>query len=414
MRRTDVIVIGAGQAGLAASHELGRLRIAHVVLERGRIAERWRSERWDGLTLLTPNWMSRLPGQAYTGDDPDGFMSRPETIAFLDAYARRFAAPVEEESEVRALRRNDAAYLLETGRGAWQARAVILATGHCALPAVPAFAARLFPSIHQETPSGYRNPSALPPGGVLVVGAGASALQIAEELLAAGRRVMLSVGRHTRMLRSWRGRDIWRWMELAGVLEDRAEDQADIARARRQPSPQLIGGTPRRDIDLGTLHAVGVRILGRAIGAAGFVMHFWDNLAEATTGAQRPLESLLARIDPIADAAGAPPEPWPRPITGLPSSPPRLDLKAEGIGTVLWATGYRRDNAWLRIPGLTDATGEVRHQGGVTPSPGIYLLGMRFMRRRSSGFLGGVGPDATAIAAEAARHLAHTQGRAAA
>ncbi|WP_270936773.1 NAD(P)-binding domain-containing protein [Falsiroseomonas oryzae] len=414
MRSTDAVVIGAGQAGLAMSHELARLGIDHVVLERGRVAERWRTERWDSLALLTPNWMSRLPGHDYAGPDPDGFMTMPEVIGFLDLYARRFAMPVVEETEVTALHRLGGAYRLETTRGAWLARVVVVATGHCGVPAVPGFAAALPRDLLQLTASSYRNPGALPPGGVLVVGAAASALQIAEELRAAGRKVVLSAGRHTRVPRSYRGEDIWRWMELAGMLEDRAEDQVDIRRARAQPSLQLVGGMPRRNLDLGTLRAAGVRVIGRAMGAEGRVMRFADDLAVNLAGAQKPLESMLARIDTLADALGAPHEAWPAPLQGFGPMPTRLDLAGEGIRSVVWATGYRRDYAWLRIPGLVDERGEVRHRGGVAPARGLYLLGLRFMRRRSSNFLGGVGADAAAIAAEAVRHLATTSGRQAA
>ena len=414
MRSTDAVVVGAGQAGLAISHEFARLGIAHVVLERGRVAERWRSERWDSLRLLTPNWMNVLPGHAYAGPDPDGFMTMPEVIGFLDAYARRCEAPVEEGIEVLALHPAPGGYRIETNRGAWRARVVVVATGHCGTPAVPRFAARLPPGIHQVTASSYRSPAALPAGGVLVVGAAASAVQIAEELRLAGRDVVLSAGRHTRTPRSYRGRDIWWWMHYVGLLEDRAEDQANIARARAQPSFQLTGTPPRRDLDLGTLRDAGVRIVGRTLGAQGRVLRFGGDLVETIAGAQKPLESMLARIDRTADTMGVPREHWPVALAGFGAGPERLDLVAEGVRSVVWATGYRRDYGWLHLPGLLDADGDVHHRGGVTAAPGLYLLGLRFLRRRSSNLLGGVGADAIAIAAEAARHLRHTERREAA
>ncbi len=404
MRSTDALVIGAGQAGLAMSHALARFGLAHVVLERGRVAERWRSERWDSLRLLTPNWMSRLPGHAYDGPDPEGFMTMPEVIGFLDSYAA--GAPVETDTEVRALRSFGGDYLAETSRGTWRARVVVIATGHCDIPSVPRFAAGIAPGIRQLAPPQYRNPAALPEGGVLVVGAGASAVQIAEELRDAGREVALSVGRHTRAPRAYRGQDIWRWMDRTGMLEDRAEDQPDLARARSQPSLQLVGGNPPRTLDLGTLRAKGVRIVGRVRGAAGRLIQLGDDLPACVTGAEKPMQSLLARIDPLADSLGAPREAWPEPLTGRGPGPVRLDLGAERIRSIIWATGYRRNTAWLRLPGLLDAEGEVRHRGGITPAPGLYLLGLRFLRRRSSNFLGGVGADAIALAAEAAGHLA--------
>jgi putative flavoprotein involved in K+ transport len=414
MRSTDVLVIGAGQAGLAASHELSRLGVAHVVLERGRVAERWRSERWDSLRLLTPNWMTLLPGYAYAGPHPDGFMSLPELIEFLAGYAAAIDAPVEEETAVTALRPLGDLWHVETTGGCWRARAVVIAAGHCGRPAVPGFAAALSPAIQQVTASAYRNPGSLPKGGVLVVGAAASGLQIAEELRVAGRDVAVSAGRHTRAPRSYRGRDIFWWMHHAGLLEDRAEDQADLRRAAAQPSLQLVGGLPRRDLDLGVLQAMGVRVLGRAVGAEGTVLRFADDLATSVAGAQKPMESMLRRIDVAADALNAPQQGWPAPPQGFAPTPPALDLAAEGIRTIVWATGYRRDHSWLRVPGLLDEVGELRHRGGIAAVPGLYLLGLRFMRRRISNFLGGVGIDATVIAGEVARHLRHQTGRAAA
>lgn len=404
MRSIDAVVIGAGQAGVAMSHALTRFRIEHVVLERGRVAERWRSERWDSLRLLTPNWMNRLPGHAYDGPDPDGFMTMPEVVRFFDACAA--GAPVEQETEVRALRPFPGGWLLETSRGTWRARVVVLATGQCDVPAVPRCAAAMPRAIVQITPSSYRNPASLPEGRVLVVGAGASALQIADELRAAGREVTLSVGRHTRAPRRYRGQDIWWWLHRAGVLEDRAEDETDLARARAQPSFQLVGGAPPRDLDLGTLRDAGVRVVGRTRGAAGRLLQLGEDLAESVAGAQRPLESMIARIDRVADALGAPREAWPAPLAGFGAGPPRLDLVAEGIRGIVWATGYRRATAWLRVPGLTDAAGEVRHRGGVTPAPGLFVLGLSFLRRRGSNLIGGVGADAAAIATEVAGHLA--------
>ncbi|MBR0673237.1 NAD(P)-binding domain-containing protein [Neoroseomonas soli] len=408
MRTTDAIIIGAGQAGLAMSHCLAAHGIDHVVLERGRVAERWRSERWDSLRLLTPNWMSRLPGWSYRGDDPDGFMTMPEVVAHLEGYAA--AAPVESGVAVHALHPALFGYRLETSAGTFAARAVVIATGQCDLPHIPAMAAALPKAIRQVTPSCYRNPGRLPPGGVLVVGASASGVQIAEEIHRSGRPVTLAVGRHTRLPRRWRGRDILDWMQRAGVLEERAEQVRDLAAARAQPSLQLIGR--HASLDLGTLRAIGVRVAGRLEAIAGARVTLRDDLAETTEAAQRTLDRLLARLGAVADAEGAPDEPHPPPLAPFASSLRGIDLAADGIRTVLWATGFRRNYAWLRLPVL-DAAGEIRHQGGVTPMPGLYVLGLRFLRRRNSNFLDGVGADAEALAAELHAHLA-TQRRAAA
>ncbi len=410
MRSTDAIVIGAGQAGLAMSHCLAARGIAHLVLERGRVAERWRSERWDSLRLLTPNWMSRLPGWSYRGDDPEGFMTMPELIAHLEAYGG--GVPVETGVAVRALCRTPAGYRLETSAGGLAARSVVIATGQCGLPYVPAMAARLPGAIQQVTPSDYRNPRRLPPGGVLVVGASASGVQIAEEIHRSGRPVTLAVGRHTRLPRRWRGRDILDWMDRAGVLGERAEDVHDLDAARRQPSLQLVGRPDHASLDLGSLQALGVRLVGRVDDIAGSRVMLRDDLAETIGAAQRRLDRLLARLGTVADAAGAPAEAVPPPLPDPPPSPPVVDLAAEGIRSVVWATGFRRDYAWLRVPVL-DAEGEIRHRGGVTPAPGLFVLGLRFLRRRNSNFLDGVGGDAEHLAGEVLAHLA-TCGRLAA
>lgn len=408
MRTTDAVVIGAGQAGLAMSHCLAARGIGHVVLERGRVAERWRSERWDSLRLLTPNWMSRLPGWSYRGADPEGFMTMPEVIGTLEAYAA--GAPVVTGATVRALRPCAEGYRVATTAGDFAARAVVIATGQCGLPFIPAMAAGLPKAVRQVTPSSYRNPGLLPPGGVLVVGASASGVQLAEEIHRSGRPVTLAVGRHTRLPRRWRGRDILDWMDRAGVLEERAEDVRDLAVARAQPSLQLVGR--ETDLDLGTLRSLGVRVVGRVDGVLGARVMLRDDLPQTTASAQRTLDRLLARIGPVADAEGAPGEAPPAPLVPFAPTPPAIDLAAEGIRTVLWATGFRRDYAWLRVPVL-DAEGEIRHRGGITPAPGLYVLGLRFLRRRNSNFLDGVGADAEALAAHLHAHLA-TCGRVAA
>jgi putative flavoprotein involved in K+ transport len=396
MRHTDVIVIGAGQAGLAMSHCLSARGIAHVVLERGRVAERWHSERWNSLRLLTPNWMSRLPGRSYRGADPEGFMAVPEVIALFEDYARCSKVPVETESTVRALRHAAGGYRVETDRGSWSATAVVIATGHCDMPHVPSFTAELPASVHQVTPSGYRDPGLLPDGGVLVVGASATGVQLAEEIQRSGRPVTLAVGRHTRLPRRYRGQDIMMWMARAGVLSEPAEQVDDLARARAQPSLQLIGSPEHRNLDLGVLRASGVRIVGRVFGATAGRVLLRDDLAETAGKAQRRLERLLARIDPVADAAGAAEERWPAPLAPFAAAPAVLDLVREGIRSVVWATGFRRDYSWLQLPVL-DSAGEILHHRGITSAPGLYVLGLRFLRRRDSSFIGGVGADAVAL-----------------
>lgn len=409
MRRIDTLVIGGGQAGLAMSRCLSDRRIDHVVLERGSIAERWRRERWDSLRLLTPNWMTRLPGYCYDGPDRDGYMRVPEVVAFLARYARESAAPVEPGCDVIAL---DAAagggYVATTSAGTWRARQVVVATGYCDSPYVPAMAARAAGRLHQLTPGEYRNPAALPPGGVLVVGASASGVQLADELVRAGRTVILAAGHHTRVPRLYRGRDIFQWLDRLGMLRQPSGEVYDLAVSRAQPSFQLVGRPTHDAIDLRGLAARGVEVVGRLVDLDGSWAAFDDDLIASTAAADIKLAMLLARIDRAAgdDAPDAPPF--------VPHWPAFSDARAErrhlgdaGITSILWATGFRRRYDWLRLPVL-DECGEIVHDGGVTPLPGLFVLGLQFLRHRSSAFLDGVGEDARHLAASIARNLGQT------
>jgi len=403
MRRTNTVIIGGGQAGLAMSRCLTDRAVEHVVLERARIAERWRSERWDSARLLTPNWMTRLPGFAYRGADPDGYMTMPEVVGFLRSYAESFSAPVHEGTSVTAVRREGQGYRIETDRGVWLAANVVIATGHCDKPRVPRMAGQLSDEILQLVPTRYRNPDQLPRGGVLVVGASASGLQLAHEIHRSGRSVTLAVGRHTRLPRVYRGRDILSWFDAAGILDERFDEVRDLDASRGQPSLQLVGHPDRRSLDLATLQDAGVRLVGRAVAAARDQFLLAQDLAESVAAAEAKLTRLLARIDDYiagAGLAGEVPRATPRRRVSVGPAPTRLDLREAGIRTVLWATGFRRSYPWLQVPVL-DARGEIRHRGGVTPAPGLYVLGLQMLRRRKSSFIDGVGPDA----AELADHL---------
>jgi len=410
MLRTDVVVIGGGQAGLAMSRVLAARGVEHAVLERGRIGERWRAERWDSLRLLTPRWQSRLPGHLHAGPDPDGFMSKGEVIDLLERYARGFRAPVEQGVAVRAVSRDGERFRVETDAGTWSAGSVVVATGHCQEPRVPAWSARLPREVVQILPTRYRNPSLLPRGGVLVVGASATGVQLAAELHASGRPVTLAVSRHTRAPRRYRGRDLLWWYDAAGIAAERTSRVPDLEAARRSPSLQLVGSPDHRTLDLAALAGMGVRLAGRALDARGSRVSFASDLPALVAEADRRLGRLLERIDRYAESAGleaSPPEPI-VPFAAGPG-PAVLDLAAEGIRSVVWATGYRRSYPWLRIPVL-DAQGELRHDGGVTPVPGLYVLGLPFLRRRNSAWLDGVGDDAR----ELADHLLARRGRRAA
>ena len=369
MHYVPAIIIGGGQAGLAMSHCLGRRRIDHIVLERGQIGERWRSERWDTLRLLTPNWMSRLPGWSYHGDDPDGFMTAPEFVGYLEAYAATSRAPVQAGASVISVRPSSHGYRVETSRGVWEARVVVIATGYCDVPRVPALAQRLPRWIDQVSPSEYRNPGQLRDGAVLVVGASATGVQLAAEIRRSGRTVAISVGSHTRLPRSYRGRDTWWWLEQTGLLDETTAEVSDLQRARARPSFQLVGGPDGHTLDLGTLRDMGVRIVGRTISAAGTTLRL-RRLAETTGAAQAALERLLGRIDVVADGSGAPPAADAACVLELGSSPTALDLRTEGIRTVLWATGYGRNYSWLKVPVLDEA-GEILHDRGITPCPDL-------------------------------------------
>lgn len=413
MHRTEVVVVGGGQAGLAMSRSLADRGIAHVVLERGRVAERWRSQRWDSLRLLTPRWQARLPGWSYRGAEPEGFMTRHEVVQYLDDYARSFAAPVETGVTVTAVEREDAGFRVTTDRGVWGASAVVVATGHCDVPFVPAVAAGLPRDVVQVVPTRYRSPAQLPSGGVLVAGASATGVQLAAELQRSGRQVTLAVGKHVRMPRRYRGRDIQWWLDAAGIWDERWDAVPDLEAARRAPSLQLVGTDDHRTLDLGALLALGVRLAGRVEGMDGRRVVLADDLAATVAAADARLATLLGRIDAHVERTrlAVPPRERAAPIP-VPRAPAAIDLRAEGIRTVVWATGYRRSYPWLRVPVL-DRRGEIVHQGGVTPEPGLYVLGLQFLRHRNSSFLDGVGRDALALAAHLTDHLERRQPRAA-
>lgn len=410
MNSIDTLVVGGGQAGLAMSRCLTERGVDHVVLERGRVGERWRRERWDSLRLLTPNWQSRLPGWSYRGPDPAGFMTKDEVADLLDVYAASFSAPVETGVRVTGVERAGSDFLVETEGAEWRAAHVVIATGHCDRPFVPAFAGALSADVVQVTPSEYRNPSSLPAGGVLVVGASATGVQLAEEIQRSGRSVVLAVGRHMRLPRNYRGRDVQWWLDAIGVWDQTIDDVGDIERSRREPSLQLIGSADHRTLDLGVLQDEGVRLVGRAVDAAGATVALAPDLSESLVTADGRLERLLRRIDGYIESTGLASEVSPaEPVRQIrPSPAPELlDLERAGIRTVLWATGYRRSYPWLRLPVL-DPRGEIRHEGGVTPVPGLYVLGLQFLRTRKSSLLDGVGADAAYLA----DHIAARRGAA--
>ena len=407
--RATVVVIGAGQAGLAMSSRLAACSIDHVVLERGEIANTWRSERWDSLTLLTPNWQSRLPGFGYEGDDPDGFRTMPETIAFLERYAKSLSPPLQTHCPVTAVRRTANGYEVVAAKGIWNCQAVVLATGAFNIAQVPALAQAVPPGIAQLTTAEYRNPGRLEKAGVMVVGAAASGAQIADEIHRSGRPVTLAVGEHVRAPRTYRGRDIQWWMDVSGLNDERYDQVENLRRARALSSFQIAGYRDRRDIDLNSLTALGVKIVGRLAGIRDGKAQLSGSLRNLCELADLKQNRLLKTFDEwaaangVGDAVDPPHRPEP---TRVEASPPLgLDFGRAGIRTILWATGFRPDYSWLKVPVL-DSKGNIRHDGGVvTEAPGMYVMGLPFLRRRKSSLIDGAGDDARDLSAHLAAHL---------
>ncbi|HET6348126.1 MAG TPA: NAD(P)/FAD-dependent oxidoreductase [Candidatus Krumholzibacteria bacterium] len=411
MKHTDTLIIGGGQAGLAMSRCLGDRGVDHVVLERGRIAERWRSERWDSLRMLTPRWQSRLPGWSYQGPDEHGYMTMPEVIDYLERYARSFSAPVQTGVTVSSVERLGDGFRVRSDAGEWAAANVVIATGHSNQPLVPPISKSLAPDIEQIVPSHYRHPGQLRDGGVLVVGASATGVQLASEIARSGRHVTLAVGRHTRLPRVYRGRDIMAWLDAMGVMSETTGQVYDIDASRAQPSLQLIGSDERRSLDLGVLRSEGVRVVGRLLGASSHRVYLADDLRDSIARSEVKMHEQLDRVDRYIahmHLDGAFPMEA-RPARVVPSATPAaMSLAGEGIGTVLWATGYRRSYPWLHVPVL-DARGEIEHTGGITAVPGMYALGLYFLRRRNSSLLDGVGADASELADHIFHRLAHNR-----
>ncbi len=409
MRSVTTVVIGAGQSGLAISRYLAEASVDHVLFERGEVAQSWRTGRWDSLRLLTPNWLNRLPGYRYTGADPDGYMSMPEVIDYIGGYATSISAPVHTHTEVTSVRSTDDGFRLVTTDGEWRARTVVLASGPYNLPDLPAVAATLPTGVESVTPDAYRNPDQLEEGGVLVVGAAATGVQLADEIHRSGRPVTLAVGSHVRLPRLYRGMDILWWLDAAGILDERYDEVDDVVRARSVASFQLVGSPQRATMDLNALQAIGVRLVGRLAGVTGDgTAQFSGSLPNQCTLADLKLGRLLDTVDAWAtehglDGETEPPERLAP--TRVPPSPPLMfSFPAAGIKSVVWATGFRSEYPFLEIPVL-DGKGRIRHDGGVTPVPGLYLIGAPVLRRRKSTLIHGADDDARELSVHLVGHL---------
>jgi putative flavoprotein involved in K+ transport len=385
-----------------------------VVLERGEVANSWRRERWDSLRLLTPNWQSRLPGHRYDGADPDGYMTMPEVIDFISRFAAASAAPVRTHTTVTSVRPADAGYHVATTNGDFRCRTVVLASGACNVPHVPALCDAVPPSIPCFTPFDYRNPEALPEGGVLVVGASATGVQLADEIHRSGRPVTLSVGEHVRLPRTYRGRDVLWWMEMSGVWDQRYDEMDDLTRARGLPSPQLVGTRDRITLDLNTLTASGVELVGRLAAVRDGHALFSGGLRNQFALADLKMDRLLGTFDDWARSRAGDEdlglserfEPTRTPE----SSRLKLDLRNANVRSIVWATGFRPDYRWLDLP-VFDQKGALRHEGGTVAAPGLYVLGLPVLRRRKSSFICGAEDDARDVIAHLSAYLATRAGR---
>lgn len=373
------------------------------------MANSWRRERWDTLRLLTPNWQSRLPGHRYEGPDPDGYMTMGEVTEFIERFAKVSGAPVRTGANVTSVRRTDDGYHVATSRGEIRCRTVVIASGACNQATVPGFGDAVPASVEQLTPFDYRGPAQLADGGVLVVGASATGVQLAAELRRSGRPVILSMGEQVRLPRTYRGRDVLWWMDASGIWDQRYDEIEDLTRARRLPSPQLVGTPERTTLDLNALTAMGVEPVGRWAAVRDGRALFSGGLRNVFSLADLKMVRLLNTFDEWArthgrDAEVGPPERF-APTRAPESARLRADLSSGEIRTVVWATGFRPAYGWLDVP-VVDAKGRLRHEGGVVDSPGLYALGLPVLRRRKSTFIYGIEDDAREVIDHLARHLA--------
>lgn len=416
----DAVVIGGGQAGLAVSYHLAQRGIEHTVLERGRVAETWRSQRWDSFALNTPSWMNRLPGEADAIEPPDAFIGRDAYIARLQDYADDHRIPVQTGIDVTAVsaRSNDGTFVVSTddggGTSAIEARSVIVASGIQRVPSVPAIGQALPAGVRQIHAADYRRPAGLPTGAVLVVGSAQSGVQIAEDLLAAGRPVYLCTSAVARMRRRYRGRDTMEWLHAAGFF-DVPPDRLPDPRMRFAKMPTTSGvGRFGHTVSLQSLAERGANLLGRPTSIEGDRLLLDDTVgANIAFGDQRSaevnveVEKIVQAMGPDAAALEPDPADAPHPDPMSVRSPRELDLDSAGVGTVVWATGFGGDLGYLGVP-VFDERGTPVHQRGVAEVPGIYFLGFPWLSTRKSGIILGIDEDSAYIADRVADRRAST------
>jgi putative flavoprotein involved in K+ transport len=392
----DVAIIGAGQAGLATSWYLTQAKIDHVVLDSGRVAETWRSRRWDSFCLVTPNWTVQVPGAMYAGPDPEGFMSLAELVDYFQSWADSFNAPVEENSAVTKLEADGGGFLLSLASGKIKARNVVVASGAYQRPHRPAGAESVSSGVVQLFAEEYANPAALPAGAVLVVGSGQTGCQLAEELHHSGRKVFLACGRCVWVPRRLECHDILWWMAESGYM-DRTPDKLPSPMARLLGNPQATGHDGGRDLNFRVLNAMGVELLGRYAGAEGSTLHFADDLAASVDFGDARLADLMKFIEASCAASGTKPPALEMPPPLRIKTRTELDIARDGIGTVIWTSGYRPDYGWVRFP-VFDEMGFPVQTDGCSTVPGLYFMGVHWMRKNKSSILYGVGEDAEVVA----------------
>jgi putative flavoprotein involved in K+ transport len=398
----DTAIIGSGQAGLAMSFHLAERGREHIVLERSRVGERWRSERWNSLHFQFPNWSVGLPGMKYAGVDPDGFSHHADITRFIEGYSRRIDAPVRENTEVTALRHDNNAesYLVETSNSAIKARNVVIATGPFQRPYIPIFCKNLSSSVYQTDASRYRSPDQLPSGGVLVVGSGASGCQIADELYHTGRTVYLSVSRHRRVPRRYHGKDMFWWFQRMGLFDVTIDS---FPEGKYPPSTVVTGINGGYDVDIRRYAKDGVRVLGHMQGISDCTIAFASDANEILHRADRAYADFVSAADKLVDQSDLrsaiemdDKQSIPETVVEI-DSPLTLNLREANIGTVIWATGHRFDFSWAQLP-VFDQTGAPIQNRGVTSCPGLYFLGLHWMHTFKSGLLSFVGEDAAYLA----------------
>ncbi|MBM6402980.1 MSMEG_0569 family flavin-dependent oxidoreductase [Phycicoccus sp. CSK15P-2] len=401
---TEVVVVGGGQAGLAVSWYLTRDGVDHVVLEAHTATHEWADTRWDAFTLVTPNWHCRLPGYAYDGSDPDGFMTRDEVVDWLRGYPATFGPPLREHHRVVEMVPRSPGYALtvETPQGTrtWHASQVVVATGGYHVPIVPAWAPALDPSVLQVRSGEYRRPQALPEGAVLVVGSGQSGAQIAEDLHLAGRQVHLALGDAPRVARTYRGRDCMTWLADMGLYDTPVASYPGGLAAREKTNHYVTGRDGGRDIDLRAFAREGMRLYGLLDSGSGMSVSFRPTLESSLDAADEVYRSICRDIDRHIDRTGlsAPPPSQYEPVWRPEHEPTRLDLAAEGVTSVVWAIGYRPDYRWVRV-GVFDGSGRPTHERGVTGARGLYVLGLPWLHTWGSGRFHGIARDAEHVAA---------------